>query len=364
MKKVIVAFAVIASLVSCSKDEEENNVIIVPPSEGAVLKPSVGGPNQPNQVFLDLSTTEAKAVNRASWDLAFSSGSDFRVAINGSVKMAVKQLATTDMSITQVEDSNVAVGGGNNPSSNGYCDNPTGVLTGAGTEIRTAIAEISANDADNKVYLVNLGFDISTTTPALGSVKTDGNVRGWKKIRILRSGTSGYKVQYADLTATTYTEKTITKDTNFNFAFFSFASGNTVAVEPQKTKWDLCFTTFTNYVKFGTNPEVTYGFSDFIVSNMNGGSKVYQVMTSEFTYDNFVKANVDETKFIPSTTDQRIIGSNWRVGGGQGVLPSLRTDRFYVLKDVDGNYYKVKFLSLTNEAGERGNPTVQYAILK
>lgn len=362
MKKVIVAFAVIASLVSCSKDEEENNVIIVPPSEGAVLKPSVGGPNQPNQVFLDLSTTEAKAVNRNSWDLAFSSGSDFRVAINGSVKMAVKQLATTDMSITQVEDSNVAVGAGTNPSSNGYCDNPTGVLSGAGAGLGTAIAEISANDADNKVYLVNLGFDISTTTPALGSVSTDGNARGWKKIRILRNGATGYKVQYADLNATTYTEKTITKDTNFNFTFFSFASGNTVAVEAQKTKWDLCFTTFTNYVNFGT--EVTYGYSDFIVSNMKGGSKVYQVLTSEITYDNFVKSNIVEENFTPSTTDQRIIGSNWRNGGSQTTQPSIRTDRFYVLKDVDGNYYKVKFLTLTNEAGERGNPTVQYAILK
>jgi hypothetical protein len=169
-------------------------------------------------------------------------------------------------------------------------------------------------------------------------------------------------VQYADLNATTYMEKTIAKDTNFNFTFFSFASGNTVAVEPQKTKWDLCFTTFTNYVNFGT--EVTYEFADFIVSNMKGGSKVYQVLTSEFTYDNFVKANVDETKFIPSATDQRIIGSNWRVGGGQGVLPSLRTDRFYVLKDVDGNYYKIKFLSLTNEVGVRGNPVMQYALLK
>ena len=362
MKKVIVAFAVIASLVSCSKDEEENNVIIVPPSEGAVLKPSVGGPNQPNQVFLDLSTTEAKAVNRTSWDLAFSSGSDFRVAINGSVKMAVKLLATTDMSITQVEDSNVAVGAGTNPSSNGYCDNPTGVLSGAGAGLGTAIAEISVNDADNKVYLVNLGFDISTTTPTLGSVSTDGNARGWKKIRILRNGTSGYKIQYADLNATTYTEKTITKDINFNFTFFSFASGNTVAVEPQKTKWDLCFTTFTNYVNFGT--EVTYGYSDFIVSNMKGGSKVYQVLTSEITYDNFVKSNIVEANFTPSATDQRIIGSNWRNGGGPNSLPSIRTDRFYVLKDVDGNYYKIKFLSLTNEAGERGNPTVQYAILK
>ena len=33
------------------------------------------------------------------------------------------------------------------------------------------------------------------------------------------------------------------------------------------------------------------------------------------------------------------------------------------IKDVNGNYYKVKFLAMTNDAGVRGNPTIQYAIL-
>jgi hypothetical protein len=45
-------------------------------------------------------------------------------------------------------------------------------------------------------------------------------------------------------------------------------------------------------------------------------------------------------------------------------LPSIRTDRFYVVKDAAGNYYKVKFLAMTNDAGLRGNTTLEYAILK
>jgi hypothetical protein len=34
-----------------------------------------------------------------------------------------------------------------------------------------------------------------------------------------------------------------------------------------------------------------------------------------------------------------------------------------VIKDATGNYYKVKFLTMTNDAGVRGNPTIQYALL-
>ncbi|WP_394759326.1 HmuY family protein [Flavobacterium sp.] len=352
-------FALLA-LTSCSKDDETNPVVKTPASTGAIKQPAVGGANQPNQVFLDLSTETSTAVNRASWDFGFSSGADFRVTINGAIKMAVKQLATSDITLTQTSDSNVAVGAGTNASSNGYCDNPTGVLAGAGLGMGTAIAEVSATDADNKVYLVNLGFAVSTTTPNVGSVSIDGDARGWKKVRFLRSG-NGYKIQYADLASATFTEKTIAKDAEFNFTFFSMTSGTTVAVEPQKAKWDLSFTTFTNYVNFGS--EVTYGYSDFITTNMKGGTKAYQILTSEFTYDAFVKANILEVNFTTSATDQRIIGSNWRNGGGPSTLPSVKTDRFYVVKDVTGNYYKIKLLAMTNDTGVRGNPTVQYAIL-
>jgi hypothetical protein len=119
---------------------------------------------------------------------------------------------------------------------------------------------------------------------------------------------------------------------------------------------------FTNYFNMGAG-EVTYGFSDFITTNMKGGTKAYQVLTSEFAYDTFVKANIVDANFTTSATDQRIIGSNWRNGGGPSTLPSVKTDRFYVVKDVTGNYYKIKFLAMTNDAGVRGNPTIQYTIL-
>ena len=352
---------VMLTLTSCSNDDETTPIAETPASAGAIKQPSVGGANQPNQVFLDLSSETSTPINRASWDFGFSSGPDFRVTINGAIKMAVKQLATSDITLTQTSDASVAVGAGSNPSSNGYCDNPTGVLSGAGLGIGTAIAEVSATDADNKVYLVNLGYAVSTTSPSVGSVSIDGDARGWKKVRFLRNG-NGYKIQYADLESATFTEKTITKDAEFNFTFFSMTSGTAIVVEPQKAKWDLCFTTFTNYFNMGAG-EVTYGFSDFITTNMKGGTKVYQVLTSQFTYDAFGKTNIVEANFTTSATDQRIIGSNWRNGGGPSTLPSVKTDRFYVIKDVTGNYYKVKFLAMTNDAGVRGNPTVQYAIL-
>ena len=371
MKKtfLLLSFALL-TLGACSSDDNNDTNTPVGPSVGQVLQPSVGGPNQPNQVFVDLSTGKIESVNRATWDLGFSSGSDFRVTLNGSLKMAVKKLETSDITLVQQSDVSVAIGVGNNTvlSSKGFADNPTGVLAGAGAGIGTAIAEVSATDADNKVYLVNLGLGIGTDKPALGSANTDGAARGWKKIRILRSG-NGYKIQYADLASTTFQEKVVAKTAGFNFTFFSLTSGNTVSVEPEKTKWDLGFTTFTNYipnVDADNKPtEVTYGFADFTVSNMKGGTQVYQVLVATGgSYADFTKAKVDEANFKISLTDQRVIGAGWRVGGGPGTLPSIKTDRFFVVKDIEGNYYKVKFLTMTNTAGERGYVSFEYALLK
>lgn len=366
MKKLLFLSIALLSLAACSSDDD--NIPVEIPTVGATLKPAIGGPNQPNQVYLDLSTEDSKSVNRTAWDFGFSSGSEFRVIINGSVKMAVKKLTTSDITVAQQIDANVTVGSGYTASNNGFVDNPTGVLAGAGAGIGTAIAEISAIDADNKVYLVNLGLAVSTTQPNVGSVSVDGEARGWKKVRILRNG-NGYKIQYADLASTTFTEKTITKDAAFNFSFFSLTTGTTVSVEPEKTKWDLNFTTFTNYttgLDADNKPiEVSYGFSDFITTNAKGGTQAYQVLVSAGkSYADFAKADVVETNFVLSATDQRVIGSNWRSGGGPGSLPSIRTDRFYVVKDAAGNYYKIKFLSLTNDAGIRGNSVFEYAILK
>ncbi|GIQ58503.1 hypothetical protein Flavo103_16390 [Flavobacterium collinsii] len=360
MKKLLLLSFAFLSLASCSSDDDTQVEV---PTVGATLQASVGGANQPNQLYLDLSAAESKSVNRESWDFGFSTGDDFRVVLNGSVKMAVKKLATSDITVSQAIDTNVSVGGGETPASNGYVDNPTGVLAGAGAGIGTAIAEVSATDADNKVYLVNLGAKVSTAVPTKGSVNVDGDPRGWKKVRILRSG-NGYKIQYADLASATFTEKVIAKDADFNFTFFSLTTGNTVVVEPQKAKWDLNFTVFTNYVNMGKG-DVTYGYSDFITTNSKAGTQAYQVLTTaDITYAGFTKANVDEANFTASKTDQRIIGGNWRSPGGPTTLPSVRTDRFYVVKDVAGNYYKVKILAMTNEAGIRGYVTLEYAILK
>ncbi len=367
MKKSIFILA-LASFVfaSCSDDNNTpNEPIIVKPVDGGTVAAKVGGPNQPNQVFVDLSANSQTGVKRDTWDLGFSTGSDFRVIINGSIKMAVKKLETTNIDAVQTQDDAVAVGY-STMASWGYVDNPTGILIGNGAGIGTAIAEISATANDNYVYLVNMGFEVGATAPSPGFVALDGKARGWKKVRITRDG-NDYVVDYADLADTTHKTVKVSKKADFNFTFLSLNSGQEITIQPAKKQWDLSFTGFTNYFPYGDD-QITYYYADFITTNVHAGTKVYIVQSTAENlateYTNFTKANVEEGKFTTSATDQRVIGDTWRNGGGPSTQPSIKDDRFYIVKDVDGNLFKLKFLALTNDAGERGNPVFEYQLLK
>ena len=316
---------------------------------GGVFYPTIGGPNEPNQVYVDLSSNKETVVRRDVWDLGFYGGEEFRVTINGSLYMAVSALTNTDinsvnsLSIAALQPL-VAVGTFD-PENKVYVDGPNGNI------LETAISEISEDDFKNPVYLLNLGVEIGTAQPNTGSVAIAGESRGWKKIRILRDG-NGYILQYADLDATTYNEISISKDADFNFSFFSFKTNKIVNVEPPKLQWDISFTVFTNIIAQAGS----YGFSDFSLHNRKGGVTSYSLVDNTISYKNFTAINVNETLFQES---QIVIGSSWRnVFDG-----TANSNIYYVLKDANNNYFKIRFLDLTNENGERGFPRFEYTLL-
>ena len=321
-------------------------------SLGRGFEPTVGGPNQPNQVYIDLSTEQQTIVQRDTWDLGFYGGNDFRVGINGSIYMATAALDATDIdAVTQADvaalQDQVAVGTFD-PANEAYIDHPDGAIT------KTAINAVSANDADNKVYLVNLGYEVGTETPTAGSVAVAGAARGWKKIRVLREG-DGYLLQYANLEASNHLEVRIHKNSDFNFTFFSFDTQEVATVEPPAESWDICFTVFTNLL----DGAGSYGFSDGVLHNRKGGVTAYPVSTEDIPYDVFSLTHVNNGAF---QQDQRAIGSTWRevISEDKSLVDTI----YYIIQDPNGNIYKLKFTALLSDTGVRGFPEFKYNLLQ
>ena len=175
------------------------------------------------------------------------------------------------------------------------------------------------------------------------------------KVRILTDGSS-YTVQYAPLEATTFSEFTLTKDSTRITTSFSLTNNVIVDVEPVKAEWDINFTSVFSYYEGG------YGFvySDYALHNTLGHVGLYKVTVSDGipTYANFKRTDVDESAL--SYTDKTVMGSGWRSVDINTGSTIVKDDRYYVLKDVDGNFYKLKFTAAVNSAGVRGNPQFVY----
>lgn len=294
-----------------------------------------------NSVYVDFSSNSQAAVNRESWVLGFYSGNEYRVVLNSANQTTVISTGKTDITAVSLEDANSVINIG--AASTALAIPSTSVDAYDGSLSGTAIAEISAIDTDNKVYLVT--YDNHKSPRDL-----------WYKVKINRSANGGYSVQYALVNDTNIKTTEISKNTAYNFSFLSLDNASTVNVEPEALKWDIMWSFYT------INAGRPYFAQDIIVTNNIAGAQAAQVKTtSTLNYANFSKSDLSS---ITLSSNRLAIGSSWRavVGPSLGVY----TDRFYVVKDPNGSYYKLRFLKMGigNDGGERGRPVIEYSLLK
>jgi hypothetical protein len=350
LQKIISAAAVTSVLfIACKKDIDP--ILVGSPGLQVQFNGIIGseaGSSAGNSVYIDFSTNTMTTAARASWDLGFYCGTDFRVILNSTTGAGAKVLAVSDLSQAGSADTiglTLSVNQANpQPPDLAYFDDIAGAVTG------TVIPEVSATDASNKVVIINRGTG--------GSIPA----RPWIKIRVLRNSTGGYTLQYAGITATTFQTLQISKDADYHFKFVSFDNG-IVNVQPEKTKWDLVWGYSVFQTNFGTGI-VPYTFSDLIAVNDLSGvqvkEKIYaDAATATAAYTAFNKDSVNATTLI---TGRWIIGSNWR---STQPATGAKTDRFYLIKDANGNYYKLKCLAMGvgGDGGTRGKPEFKYDLI-
>lgn len=346
---------------SCLSPNEDP--VKVAPISGSVISPNIGGAAQPNQIWINLSDAKHSSNKRTDWDFAFYSGKEFRVLINNSIIMAVGKIEG-NKNIDAIRSADVVTlkeqvqVGTFNPQNMTYIDNPDGEFL----KQTSGLAEVSADDNKNPVYLVNMGRKNYTDPIANGTAITGGEPRGWKKVQLFRRG-NNYLLRYANLDDSSHKEYTVIKSETHQFNFFSLEKETEMAIQPAKKSWDLGFTVFTNEV-FTTSgqPSGSYVFADFVVTNTLEHVGAYQIIIPsgqniDKTYNDFSLKDVDTNKFV--FNDQRAIGDKWRITTGSNGA-QIYANRFYIIKSAEGFFFKLRFTRMTNNSGERGFPTFEY----
>lgn len=329
---------------SCNDDTAP---IVITPDESGLMEINGGGATYPNTAFIKLRTSEQTAVKREDWDLAFYTGSDFKVLINGTTGAMASATGKTTLEevgaeeITTAESTGELVLSFTNLEGILHVDDPSNPLS------NPIIAPIGASDDENEVYLLNRGSSGATE-------------KTWKKIKITRNG-NGYVLEYADADANNSTSLEISKDDTKNFVYVSFETG-IVEVEPAKKDWDIAWTAGTSSTPYpqASNGTLAYFFQDLVYHNIYGGTTTVEILEEEIPYENFLYSDIESLDF---NSDNRLtIGSSWRAGGGPSSSPAVLEDRYYIVKDSEDNYYKLRFLSLTKD-GERGRPSFEFELV-
>lgn len=343
-------------LSSCEDDPE----MIQPPFEGAVLDAEVGGESQPNRVFIDFSSNSQIAVNRTTWDFGLYSQDDFVVTLNSANGMLAYELDETSIENVTAEDT---VGFGAFLSmeaifsalfapvtppwveeSTDWADNPSGDLND------TAIDKPGGTN-DANVYIINRG-----TAP-------DGSPLGWIKARFTVESDQ-YVVETADINSSQVSRTVVPKNGDEEFLYLSIENG-LVNVEPGRESWDIAFTTFVDRPAFGPTV-IPYSVKDWVIQNRNSESAEVIIEADEDLLERFDSFTLADVGGVDFNDNINAIGGNWRTVASPtpGSVTGVRSDRFYIIEDPAGNYYKMIFTRMLNNTGERGFPQVTFELLK
>lgn len=342
-KSMLALGIAVTVLAACSKSKDEP-IVVPPPSDGSTLtlEGKTAESNYTNNVFVDFSANKQTKADRKSWNIAFTADAKFRVVLNASYQTTAVATDKTDINAVTLADPGTTVNLNHDimdPKTISLVDSWDGDIT------KTAFAEeISATDANNKVYLL--------------SYEGNKDKDKWFKIKVTRSG-AGYKVQYARLGETAIKTLEVPKVGAYNLVFASLENSKVVNVEPEKNNWDISW----SYSTYNSGLGSPYWVQDFVALNTLAGVSAVQVSTATKTYAAFGEADVAALIF---STAKDVMGTKWRSAPSQaGVGGGVKTDVFYVVKDSSGNIYKLKFNSyIAGDGGERGKPVIEYKLVK
>lgn len=285
-----------------------------PATDAQTSQVSVGS-DYGNQIYYDLETNSILRINnREIWDLAFEAGENgSHILLNGSRIMSAAISTFSD--ITELT-SDVGL--------TYKWDDPSGDL-----ELTTL------NDWEtlNKVYSINMGSDLN------------GANMGKYKLKVVSVNESEYVIQFAPLTSTTYQTFTVPKSTTAGFTYVSLSGAGSVKdIEPDKEIWDLIFTNYCHLFDDHT-PYSVVG----VLSNRYG-VKVQEVSIpfATLSYSDIVEASFEDRIDV--------IGYDWKTYNFDTGSYQINSNKTYVVKTINGRYYKLRFIDFYDDNGVKGAP--------
>jgi len=324
--KHIVYIIIALSILLSGCFEEDERIIPIPINEIEI-------PNSmyEYQTYFNISNQSVVATHHYSdWDLGFESGENgFHIILNYARYMYAGNTYRTDF---QNIKSNVA--------STMAFDASSGELD---STILNDWADFTdpANPICNEyVYILDRGKN------------EQGDEFGIKKIIFEKLEADTFYIHFANLDNTEEYYYKVPKDTASSFTLFSLDNGGEMVVsEPDKDTWHICFTKYSTRI-----PDNDGVLTDYLVRGvfLNPYKNIEVALDTVNYFDDILPEMIADYLY----SDKRdAIGYDWKVFNDNTY--QIRDYNTYILKNVDGLDYKLRFTAFYNEAGEKGYPSFE-----
>lgn len=304
----------VLNLTACQKDELPKAKLS---AQSADIVSVTMGSDYANQLFYNLkSRTVVKFNNREAWDLAFECGtSGFHVVLNGAKVMSAQQTEHTELHEVTASESDTW-----------KWDMPSGNLDS------TAVGDWQTHDF---VYIIDRGTAVSGVP--LGKVK----------LKIQQVNSQQYTIEWGALTGST-TVSIIPKNDELNFVHFSFTTNSVVAIEPPKSTWDICFTSFT-HIFDGHTPYSVVG----VLTNR------FETRAARLDQTDF--STISYADYLVTSFDNKIntIGYSWKTFDFETNVYVIDPHQKFIVKTSEGRIFKLRFLDFYDDFGVKGAPKME-----
>jgi hypothetical protein len=323
------------AIILFSSCEKEDKAIVLPPPGDLTKAVANMGSAYDNQVYFDFETGTQKVVPYRSYDIAFEASADgFRVYLNTGKFMFVANTFSTDITTADSTGKEWKT-----DADNLYDDS-----TAIGSWIN------GSNQSLNNVYVIDRG-----RTEHFGSSR-------WRKFQLLSVNDIEYKIRFSLYNNTQVTDFTIPKNPSYSLVYFSFENGGQLAdVAPPKNLWDVVFTKYTHtyYSEPINSPYRYYIVSGALLNKWSGAVNEIVKQDSSMLFIPFTDIKAADMGNYNFNNYAGTIGFEWKYYDfNLGYI--VYDDRYYLLKDQSGYFYKIHFLDFYDSQGNKGAATFEY----
>jgi len=334
MTSFIASLLILAVLSSCFKEDEKVEVHI----QGDELTYTFEESIYTTQSFFDLGNNEiVNSAPNSAWRIAFScEPSGWHIIINSADYWGIFRTRSSDMDVSVTA---TTIDQWHFDKSDGDPDS-------------TAVGEWVKFEGSDTLY--------SNEVFVLGQYDGIGYTPVWN-LRFVYVDQESYRFVFSPYNSIDSSEVTVLKDPQYNFKYYELSDGGMeVTHEPPKEQWDLHFTQYGSIIYTDDGIPTPYFVRGVLLNQ-------YEVVAALDSLNEFTGIIYDSISAYSFSKRQDLIGYEWKDvtvdESSNTAVYQVKTENNYIIRDTEGFYYKLRFVSFYNDLGEKGYPVFEFAKL-